>query len=307
MQYVLVYHRGIHAFLRPGGQAMRKYCTLHGFLATAALAFVGPMAFAEFVRPEKPGDPLIYGVRDGIFVALHPSGLDGRPEGGPRGLIRVGYEEDGRHYLINYIAVEPTVGSVPGFSELEKGGDGRPGKRFWVGDGLTDGGVGATGNVRGSVERTPAGGVLSLVVYVEPYANGARPVVEISLFEDAPDRVRLRTFSGPDGKPMRRCVLTATMGNQSRCRWLLAPFVWGLRPGPVRRCCGYGFRGEGSLRSGRSPPDDGRRRGRGDLARRVRAARGLAPAGRRLASRGKVDGPVLARRGASTTVRSNAA
>ncbi len=197
-----------------------KYCALHGFLATAALSFVCPVVFAEFVRPEKPGDPLIYGVRNGIFVALHPAGLDGRPKGGPRGLIRVGYEENGRRHLINYIAVQPIVESVLGFSELETGGDGRPGKRFWVGAGLRDGGVGQTGNICGSVEQTPAGRVLSLVVHVEPYANGARPVVEISLFENAPERLRLRTFSGPGGAPMQQCGLSATMGNQSRCRWL---------------------------------------------------------------------------------------
>jgi len=186
------------------------------------------MAFADFVRPEKPGDPLIYGVRNGIFVALHPSGLDGRPQGGPRGLIRVGYEENGRHYLINYIAVEPIVAAAPGLSELETAGDGRPGKRFWVGDGLRDGAVGMTGNVCGSVEKTPAGSVLSLVVHVEPFANGARPVVEISLFENAPEQIRLRTFSGPGGMPMQRCVLSATMGNQSRCRrlWLRADAIY---------------------------------------------------------------------------------
>ena len=197
---------------------------------------------------------------NGIFVALHPAGLDGRPKGGPRGLIRVGYEENGRRYLINFIAVKPIVASTPGYSELETGGDGRPGKRFWVGDGLRDGGVGETGNVLGSVERTPAGTVLSLVVHVEPYANGARPVVEISLFKNAPERIRLRTFSGPRGAPMERCILSATMGNQSRCRWLWLKAGCDLRPGPLQRFCGHGFCGKGSVRIGRSPQDE-----RGDV------------------------------------------
>jgi hypothetical protein len=199
---------------------MMKCCMLHGFLASATLSIVCPTVFAEFVRPQKPGDPLIYGVRNGIFVALHPSSLDARPQGGPRGLVRVGYEANGRRYLINFIAVKPIVASTPGFSELEKGSDGSPGRRFWVGDGLRDGGIGETGNVCGSVEQTPAGDVLSFVIHVETYANGARPVVEISLFENAPDRIRLRSFSGPGGAPMEQCVLSATMGNQSRCRWL---------------------------------------------------------------------------------------
>src|SRR5262245_22138170 len=99
-------------------------------LLTAALLWFGSPAAAEFVRPQKADDPLIYGVKNGILVAVHPFGLDRRQQGGPRGLIRVGYEEDGRHYLLNYIAVEPVVGPAQGFSELEKGGDGKPGKRF---------------------------------------------------------------------------------------------------------------------------------------------------------------------------------
>src|SRR5207245_10906861 len=39
-----------------------------------------------------------------------------------------------------------------------------------------------------------------------------------------PGRVRCRTYSAADGKATKQCVLTATMGNQSRCRSLwLAP------------------------------------------------------------------------------------
>jgi hypothetical protein len=185
----------------------------------AALVLLCPPAAAEFVRPAKADDPLIYGVKGGICVAVHPSALDDRPQGGPRGLLRVGYEEGGKYYLINYLAVEPLVENKQGFSELEKGEDDKPGKRFWVGD-SPEGGVGKTGNTSGRVEQTPAGRVLSFVLHVEPFTNGARPVVEVSLFEKKPDRIRLRTFSGLGGAAMKRCVLTATMGNQSRCRYL---------------------------------------------------------------------------------------
>jgi hypothetical protein len=76
-----------------------KSCGLRVLFATAAVGFWSSAAFGEFIHPAKPGDPLIYGVRNGIFVALHPFGLDGRPQGGPRGLIRVGYEENGQRYL----------------------------------------------------------------------------------------------------------------------------------------------------------------------------------------------------------------
>jgi hypothetical protein len=197
-----------------------RSCGLRVLFVTAAVGFWSSAAFGEFIHPAKPGDPLIYGVRNGIVVALHPFGLDGRPQGGPRGLIRVGYEENGQCYLINYIAVEPLVGAATGFSELELGGDGAPGKRFWVGNGLEDGGVGHGGDVRGLSQHTATGGVLSFAVHVEQFANGARPVVEFTLYESAPERIRLRVYSGPGGQRMQRCVLTATMGNQSRCRWL---------------------------------------------------------------------------------------
>jgi hypothetical protein len=186
----------------------------------AALLLLCRPATAEFVRPAKADDLLIYGIKGGICVAVHPSALDGRPQGGPRGLLRVGYEEGGKYYLVNFLAVEPLVGNEQGLSELEKGDDGKPGKRFWVGDSPEDGGVGKTGNTAGRLEQTAAGRVLSFVLHVEPFQNGARPVVEVSLFEKTPDRIRLRTFSGPGGAAMKRCVLTATMGNQSRCRYL---------------------------------------------------------------------------------------
>jgi len=203
---------------------------------TFALLMLVPLlvpyrAAAEFVHPAKAGDPLIYGVKNGIMIAVHPFSLDSRrdarPQGGPRGLIRVGYQEGGKLYLLNFIAVEPLVGSAPGLSELENGSDGKHGKRFWVGDSLKNGGVGKNGNVAGRIEETPAGRVLSFVLHVEPYANGARPVIEVSLLERFPHRVRFRTFSAPGGANMQRCVLSATMGNQPRCRWL-----W-LGSGPV--------------------------------------------------------------------------
>jgi hypothetical protein len=201
--------------------------TIAPVLLTAAVFYLCPPVSAQFIAPAKADDPPVYGVKNGIMIALHPAALDAHKQGGPRGLIRVGYQEEGKYHLINYIAVEPLVGSRQGFSELEKGGDGRPGKRFWVGDGLKDGGVEKAGNVAGRVEETADGRVLSFVLHVEPFANGARPVVEVSLFEKSPQRVRFRTFSGPGSKTMRRCTLTATMGNQSRCRllWLRSEAV----------------------------------------------------------------------------------
>ena len=61
---------------------------------------------------------------------------------------------------------------------------------------------------------------LSVFIHVEPFENGARPVVEIRLREDRPHEVAFRVFASPGGVPMRSCILTATMGNYARLRRL---------------------------------------------------------------------------------------
>ena len=103
-----------------------------------------------------------------------------------------------------------------------------PGKPFRVGSSLTDVGIGALGDVRGVVQQTPQGAVLTFFLFVEQFANGAAPVVQVSLYENQPDRVQFRTFVGEGGSAMERCDLSATMGNQSRCRalWLDAAAIY---------------------------------------------------------------------------------
>ncbi len=183
-------------------------------------------ASADFIRPANAGDPLIYGVKNGICVAVHPDALDSRGMGGPRGLIRVGYQEAGKLHLINYIAVQPLVRGATGLSELERGADGMRGKTFWVGSSLTDGGIGTNGDIKGVVQQTAQGAVLTFCLFVERFANGAVPILQVSLYESQPDRIQFRTYSGAGGSEMQRCDLSATMGNQSRCRTLwLDPYA----------------------------------------------------------------------------------
>ena len=216
-------------------------CGLQLLLLSSFLLCLGGAASADFIRPVNDDDPLIYGVRNGICVAVYPYALDDREEGGPRGLIRVGYQAGGEFHLINYIAVQPVVQGAVGLSELERGNDGRPGKPFWVGSSPTGGGAGRMGDIRGVVQQTPQGPVLTFFIFVEKFANGASPVVEVSLYKNQPDRVRFRTFSGPSGSTMQRCDLSATMGNQSRCRslWLGTHTVYA--PDLYPRYQGAGF------------------------------------------------------------------
>ena len=177
-------------------------------------------ARAEFKVSGDP--PVSFGVRGGVHVGLHPAAFDARAEGGPRGLLRIAVEHDGQPHLLNYIAVEPIVGGRRGYSELEKSADGKPGKRLILtrvpGSNRT-----AEKNDRlYSIEQTALGRALRFSFEVERFRNGARPRVEVTLFERLPEVVRFRTFAMSDSKLMESLVLTATMGNQLRCRdlWL---------------------------------------------------------------------------------------
>src|SRR6201994_2971385 len=98
---------------------------------------------SQWIQPHAPGDPLIWGRKDGILFGLaSPGGMRG-----PRGLIRVGVisPTTGQPELLNFIAVEPVIlgpgsrSSRMAFSELapvrldlDEHGTGEHGKRLWV-------------------------------------------------------------------------------------------------------------------------------------------------------------------------------
>ncbi len=188
-----------------------------------------PDAASAWVRPQNPGDPLVWGRRDGIVFGLaSPGGMRG-----PRGLIRVGLFVPGRAdpQLLNFIAVEPvTPGVGPrigrlGFSELEMSqlDPGLRGKRMWV---HADGKSGE-GNVSGTLETLHAGKLsierLSVRIDIEPYtANHAHVYVIASVDSDHPKELRLTPIAEADSAPIEELTLTATMGNFERLRslWL---------------------------------------------------------------------------------------
>jgi hypothetical protein len=206
---------------------------MRGFLpGLAALIILAPMAlFAQnapeqtpssvWIRPQHPGDPLIWGRKDGIVFGLpSPGGL-----GGPRGLIRVGIvsPETNKPALLNFIAIEPVIlgpGSRFGrmaFSELEESqlDPGKRGKRLWVADGPLAGTLETLHAGRNTVER------LTVPIDVERYsANGAHVHLIASVDSDHPDELRLTVFQYPDSPPLDELTLTATMGNYERLRQL---------------------------------------------------------------------------------------
>ncbi|MBW3624451.1 MAG: hypothetical protein KY468_13680 [Armatimonadetes bacterium] len=177
----------------------------------------------RWIRPSASSPLPRWGIEGGIQFALWPAAIEGKGDGGPRGLIRVGYPAlDGgrRAGLVNFIAVEPEVKGQPkGYSELEtSSADGRPGKPMWTSP--KPGGPPDPGTISSPDPKRPEIRELKVTVRMERFANGAHPYLEVSVRSDRPGELRLRAFHEPDSAPMERCILTATMGNYARLRHL---------------------------------------------------------------------------------------
>jgi hypothetical protein len=195
-------------------------------LALASPAF--PLQAASWVRHGGDPQPFVWGIQGGLQFAIHPGGF-GSDEGGPRGLLRIGYPTltNSGYDLVNFIAIEPVVRGHRAFSELEPSGrDRRSGKRFEV--------LGRTGilTTNQGVEQ------LEVLLAIERFDNGAHIRLRLQQRSDAPNELVLITETEPDSAALDACILTATMGNKARTRLL-----W-LREGPVSSLIQYqGFSG----------------------------------------------------------------
>lgn len=182
---------------------------------------------SQWIRPQKPGDPLLWGRKDGIIFGLPSNGglL------GPRGLIRVGIisAKTGKPELLNYIAIEPVVlgtgtrFSRMAFSELEPSrmDPGLRGKRLWVDPGTSASSDAYRGELRtfpnqdGPIER------LSVQIDVEQFtANNAHVYLIASIDSDHPNEFRLAVHQYNDSPELEEFTVTATMGNYERLRQL---------------------------------------------------------------------------------------
>jgi hypothetical protein len=192
---------------------------------------VATCAAADWVRAGSNGHQPVWGLRGGLQFAIHPGGFTWG-EGGPRGLIRIGYPAlpKGEYDLINFIAIEPVVGKTRGLSELEKSSvDGKQGKLFRAGvlnsDKSTLPDPGSIVDLPCEVEE------LAVPLSIEKFANGAHVRLLLSQRSDKPDELKLTIQAEPDSAPMASCILTATMGNKARTRllWLKDGSISSLR------------------------------------------------------------------------------
>lgn len=229
--------------MRTGRSFSRSFACLLSFallnvLAASAVCFAqnpppAPTAepSSQWIQPHSPGDPLIWGRKDGILFGLpSPGGMRG-----PRGLIRIGVlsPTTGQPELLNFIAIEPvTVGpgsrsSRMAFSELEPSrlDPGQHGKRLWVDLGSCDKANLPTGTIEtfpGNRDN-PAIQRLSVQIDVERFSvNGAHVHVIASIDSDHPNELRLSVYQDADSPAIEELSLTATMGNFERLRrlWL---------------------------------------------------------------------------------------
>lgn len=208
---------------------MKKKGIVTVLLAAMLLpAWRSACAQAQWIRPANAQSPAIWGIENGIVFGLWPASMDGSKassDGGPRGLIRVGYAFKGMIYHLNYIAVEPVVNGKMEFSEISPSRvDAKWGKFMWAGDEPQPGRFRPGAITRGLVTHPdpakPATEELSLYVFMEQFMNGAQPYLKLSIRSDRPEELCLEIFNESSSAPMERCALTATMGNYSRLRLL---------------------------------------------------------------------------------------
>jgi len=186
------------------------------------------VAKPQWIRPDNEKSPPVWGIHNGIVVSLWPATVekDGPGyEGGPRGLLRVGYEYMGTVYLINYIAVEPVVNGDMEFSEVSPSRvDGNWGKLFWAADTISNNSFSPYASTRGIIthpdSKHPGTEQLSLYVFMEQFLDGAHPYLKLSIRSDQPGELCIQIFNHDGSAKMERCALTATMGNYSRLRLL---------------------------------------------------------------------------------------
>ncbi|MFD2873760.1 hypothetical protein ACFS5N_14845 [Mucilaginibacter ximonensis] len=185
------------------------------------------IAQTKWIRPETSADKQMWGIHDGIVFSLWPTGVEtgDHGTGGPRGLLRIGYEHKGKIYLINYIAIEPIVDGKIEFSEISpSNNDGKWGKLIWASDSESDDAYNPANISHGLISHPdtnhPQIEQLTLFLFMEQYLDKASPFLKISIRSDKPEEICFEINNKANSAIMDRCALTATMGNYSRLRLL---------------------------------------------------------------------------------------
>jgi len=192
--------------------------------------FIDARAQAGDIRWIQPTDghaEAVWGIENGVVFSLWPYSVEHSEQrpfgGGPRGLIRVGYQYGGKTYMMNFLAIEPVVDGEIEFSEISPSViDGVWGKLLWASDRAEPGYYYPTARTRGVITQMGEGEQLveelSVYIFMERFAHGAAPYLRLSIRSDRPEELGVQVFHLEGSAPMDRCAITATMGNYSRLR-----------------------------------------------------------------------------------------
>jgi len=182
-----------------------------------------------FIMPRSASDYPVWGLRGGIVLGIPPARIGlGRPnKGGPRGLLRVGFN-DGGLFFINFLSINPmtTAGRTAG-SELDRSPtDTRPGILTYAYplafhthyDRWRERKAPDWTKVDSVITDEDGVREMSLVIRYETFPNKAKPYFVITFREDRPTEAFFEFFTEPDGEPLTRNVLSSTFGNLTRQR-----------------------------------------------------------------------------------------
>lgn len=206
---------------------MKKCIVIFVMFLIASLCFsdnkTGKWIYPDGVKNKDP----YWGIKGGIAVSYAPH------KGVVRGLIGIHtpYLGHNSERVLNFIAIEPVVENSRGYSEMETSKiDNKQGLKIrssnqfipdYSIDKLSD--IPATG----VISDKDASQTLSFYLYIETFANGSKPIIQIILSEASPYEFGMRVYAAKDSKFFRTCILTATMGNYAQLRhlWLKGEVV----------------------------------------------------------------------------------
>ncbi|MES2827642.1 MAG: hypothetical protein V4687_05800 [Bacteroidota bacterium] len=205
-----------------------KYIFAAAFLA---ILFNQPLKAQQvdkkWIRPLNSKSEAMWGINNGIVFSIWPTAVENGKDviGGPRGLIRVGYENKGTIYLINFLAIEPVVKGKTEYSEISPSLiDNQWGKLMWAGGSDKETAYFAGAKTRGTIlhpdSRNQEIEELSVYIFMERFKSGAHPYLRLFIRSDQPEELGIEVFNHDGSTTMERCVVTATMGNYSRLRKL---------------------------------------------------------------------------------------
>jgi hypothetical protein len=183
----------------------------------------------RWIMPRNAQDPLVWGIRDGIVVGLYPARLSyANEEGGPRGLLRIGYESEGVARFVNFIVITPVRernGNLEAWgSELTNSpSDNRRGIRFFAypTDFLDHSRKYPSPPARHLVARISGKGnneALSFGVLTEVFPNGAQCFLVLTIDGARRTEVKFETYLLQGESDTQGVMISSTWGNLARLR-----------------------------------------------------------------------------------------